>query len=96
MRVTLHGLIPVYVQVDTEDGSISYVNANDEEFHYVSRRNDINQDAGAGIGSLVTAGGQDLPVAYDEVGRPFNDSDEIRKALEIAESADWPGWSFGW
>jgi hypothetical protein len=100
--VTLHGAIPVYVQVDTEDKTVTYVCASDGEFFYVSHR---KEELGFPAGFTRQAD-DELPVAYDELGRTFTDEALIAKAQCIAESqepeigpddyTDWPGWSWGW
>jgi hypothetical protein len=101
--VTLHALVPVYVQVDTDTSEVTNVVANAEEFAYVKAANYTADNPWQGLTRLETCGQHELPLAYDEGGAALNPSQalvraEIEKAREIAESGPslWPCWSFCW
>lgn len=96
MRVTLHGAIPVYVQVDTEDGEVLKVVASDEEFFYVGEAVGFEDPIRKGIVEAVS--GYKPALAYHDDGVPLSleHYDERDKALEIAESQSWPAWDWGW
>lgn len=97
MMITLHGAIPVYVQVDTEDEEVVRVIASDEEFFYVGEA--VGFDDEPIRKGIVEAQPTYKPtLAYDEDGRPLEleHYDERDKAVEIAESKVWPSWEWGW
>lgn len=104
--VTLHGAIPVYVQVDVEKKEVTYVCASDEEFFYVGERHD--EPGVLPPTALVMSKESGRPLAYAANGMPFDNHDLIEKAHRIAENdptevgfdparwPDWPAWSWGW
>jgi hypothetical protein len=102
-RITLHAMVPVYVQVDTETSEVTNVVANAEEFAYVRAANYTADNPGRGLTRLETCDQHELPLGYNEGGAALNPSQtmvraEIEKAREIAESSPelWPSWSFCW
>jgi hypothetical protein len=102
-RITLHAMVPVYVQVDTEGLEVTYVVANAEELAYVKAATYTGDNPGQGLTRLETCDQRELPLAYDEGGAALNPAQalvraEIEKAREIAESSPelWPSWSFNW
>lgn len=99
MRVTLHGAIPVYVQVDTESGEVMRVIASDEEFFYVGEQVGFEPKDGVERKGFVEANSLVAPtLAYYDDGVPLalEHYDEREKAVEIAEQVAWPRWEWGW
>ena len=104
--VTLHGAVPVYVQIDTDSQEVQYVCVSDEEFFYVGERHEEKDTPGlTAPTALVMEKSNKRPLAYTANGDPIDDHDLIEKARAIAESnrdvvgdktVDWPAWSFGW
>lgn len=105
MLVTLHGMIPVYVQVDTGARKVAYVCASDEEFTWVGRRID-DEDGRMHELHRISESDRPLPLGYDENGNLLDDDGLIERAYRIAESipepgalpetTEWPAWSWGW
>lgn len=98
MKVTLHGAIPVYVQIDTEEEEVVRVIASDEEFFYVGEAVGFDPpdcDIRKGIIESVKI---KPTLGYYEDGQPLalEHYDERDKAVAIAEKAMWPGWEWGW
>jgi hypothetical protein len=103
LRVTLEGMIPVLVEVDTESGSVTRVRALDEDFRFVHERRG-EKDGRSLPRTLSVAAAGDLPVAHDEGGNRMVDDEVIVRALAIAQGAPgaggapeplWPEWSWG-
>jgi hypothetical protein len=102
-RITLHAMVPVYVQVDTDTSEVTNVVANAEELAYVKAATYTGDNPGQGLTGLETCDQHELPLAYNEQGVALNASQAvvraaIEKAREIAESGPslWPSWSFSW
>lgn len=98
MLVTLHGAIPVYVQVDTEDETVLKVVASDEEFFYVGEQVGFEPKDGIERKGLVESVPIKPTLAYYDDGQPLEleHYDEREKAVEIAEREMWPAWEWGW
>lgn len=97
MLVTLHGAIPVYVQIDTEDESVLRVIASDEEFFYVGEAVGFEPDTQVRKGIVESVKIKPTLAYYDD-GQPLSleHYDERDKAVEIAEREMWPAWEWGW
>jgi hypothetical protein len=98
MIVTLHGAIPVYVIVDTDEEEVTRVIASDEEFFYVGEAVGFSEETDAVRKGVVEAHKLKPVLAYHDDGSPlgFDLQKERDKAHEIAEREMWPGWEWGW
>ena len=98
MLVTLHGAIPVYVQVDTEDGEVRRVIASDEEFFYVGEQIGLDAETGDVRKGVVESVPIKPTLAYYDDGVPLalEHYEERDKAVEIADEQAWPPWEWGW
>lgn len=99
-RVTLHGMIPVYVVIDTDAGEVAKVVASDEEFVYVGGRSTYRAPNGPEkLTSMRATYTNELPIAYTENGEDLDrlaHKADLERALEIAENIDsgWPAWDW--
>lgn len=98
MKVTLHGAIPVYVLIDTDENEVVKVVASDEEFFYVGEQVGFEPKTGVDRKGFVEAAPVAPALAYYEDGVPLalEHYDERDKAVEIAETESWPPWDWGW